>query len=41
MDHPGLWIKPTEQWQMVKLNPDSISDFSVDPNFYINTKKVD
>jgi aminopeptidase N len=41
MDHPGFWIKPTEQWQMVKLNPDSISDFSVDPNFYINTKKVD
>ena len=41
MDHPSLWIKPTEQWQMVKLNPDSISYFSVDPNFYINTKKVD
>ena len=33
------WIKPTEEWQ--SLSQEGTSGFSVDPNFYINTKKVD
>ena len=41
MEKSSLWIKPTEEWQTANLNPDSNSDFSVDPNFYIKTKKVD
>jgi len=32
------WIKPTEQWQTVETI--GSDDFSVDRNFYINTKKV-
>jgi aminopeptidase N len=35
------WIKPTENWQTISLYPEGDSNFSVDPNFYINTKKVD
>ena len=35
------WIKPTEKWQTLKLYPEGNNKFSVDPNFYINTKKVD
>lgn len=33
------WIKPTEDWQT--LHEEGAVGFSVDPNFYINTKKVD
>ncbi len=35
------WIKPTEQWQTLNLYPEGDNKFSVDPNFYIKTKKVD
>ena len=35
------WIKPTEQWQTLNLYPEGDNTFSVDPNFYIKTKKVD
>ncbi|MFZ1369878.1 MAG: M1 family metallopeptidase [Ferruginibacter sp.] len=35
------WIKPTEQWKTLNLYPEGDNPFSVDPNFYINTKKVD
>lgn len=35
------WIKPTEQWQTLNLYPEGDNTFSVDPNFYIKTKKVE
>ncbi|UEG49357.1 M1 family metallopeptidase [Ferruginibacter lapsinanis] len=35
------WIRPTEQWQTLSLYPEGEINFSVDPNFYINTKKVE
>jgi aminopeptidase N len=35
------WIKPTTNWQILRLYPEGNADFSVDPNFYINTKKVE
>ncbi len=35
------WIKPTEQWQTLNLYPEGDNSFTVDPNFYIKTKKVD
>ena len=35
------WIKPTEKWQTLSMYPEGDSTFSVDRNFYINTKKVD
>jgi len=35
------WIKPTEQWQTLNLYPEGDNSFSVDPNFYIKTKKVE
>ena len=35
------WIKPTEAWQTLNLYPEGNNEFSIDPNFYINTKKVD
>ena len=35
------WIKPTTKWQTLSLYPEGDNSFSVDPNFYINTKKVD
>lgn len=35
------WIKPTEQWKTLSLYPEGDNTFSVDPNFYIKTKKVD
>lgn len=35
------WIKPTTNWQTLNLYPEGDCSFSVDPNFYINTKKVD
>ncbi len=35
------WIKPTEQWQSLNLYPEEDNSFTVDPNFYIKTKKVE
>jgi aminopeptidase N len=35
------WIKPTENWQTLDAPSGVGSEFSVDPNFYIITKKVD
>ena len=35
------WLKPTAQWQTLNLYPEGDNTFSVDPNFYLNTKKVD
>lgn len=35
------WIKPTTNWQTISMYPEGDSTFSVDPNFYINTKKVE
>ena len=35
------WIKPTEKWQVANLSSAVDTVFSVDPNFYIKTKKVD
>jgi len=34
------WIKPTEAWQSLKLSQTDKNEFTVDPNFYIITKKV-
>ncbi len=35
------WIKPTEEWKTLDLYPEGDNSFTVDPNFYIKTKKVD
>jgi aminopeptidase N len=35
------WIKPTASWQTLNLYPEGDNSFSVDPDFYINTKKVE
>ena len=35
------WVKPTTQWQTLNLYPEGDNSFTVDPNFYIKTKKVD
>ncbi len=35
------WIKPTENWKTLNLYPEGDNSFTVDPNFYIKTKKVD
>jgi aminopeptidase N len=35
------WIKPAEKWKTLDLYPEGDNSFSVDPNFYIKTKKVD
>ena len=35
------WIKPTEDWKTMEWYPEGENKFSVDPNFYIKTKKVD
>ena len=35
------WIKPSEKWKTLNLYPEGDNSFSVDPNFYIKTKKVD
>ena len=37
----ALWIKPTEKWKTLNLYPEGDNSFTVDPNFYIKTKKVD
>jgi len=34
------WIKPTEDWKTLNLYPEGDNKFSVDPNFYIKTKKI-
>ncbi|HMG81492.1 MAG TPA: M1 family metallopeptidase [Ferruginibacter sp.] len=37
----GVWpIKPTEQWKSISMYPEGDVNFSIDRNFYINTKKV-
>lgn len=35
------WIKPTEEWKTLNAYPEGDINFSVDPNFYIKTKKVE
>ena len=35
------WIKPSEVWQTLNLYSEGDNTFAVDPNFYINIKKVD
>ena len=35
------WIKPSTNWNTQNLYPEGNTDFSIDPNFYIKTKKVD
>ena len=35
------WIKPTEEWKSIDLYPEGENKFSLDPNFYIKTKKVE
>ncbi len=35
------WINPTTEWEALILYPEGENTFSVDPNFYIKTKKVD
>ncbi|MBI3882852.1 MAG: M1 family peptidase, partial [Sphingobacteriales bacterium] len=35
------WIHPSEKWQEFNLSSKEYNNFSVDANFYINTKKVD
>jgi len=36
------WLKPTTRWQPIKMTgDDNFESITVDPNFYINTKKVD
>jgi len=35
------WIKPTEEWKTLNLYPEGDNSFTVDPNFYIKTKKVE
>ncbi len=35
------WIKPTEEWKTLNLYPEGDNTFTVDPNFYIKTKKTE
>ncbi len=35
------WIRPTEEWKSLNLYPEGDNSFTVDPNFYINTKKTE
>ena len=35
------WIKPTTKWKSLSLYSEGNNQFSVDTNFYINTKKLD
>ncbi|MBL0182981.1 MAG: M1 family metallopeptidase [Chitinophagaceae bacterium] len=35
------WIKPTEEWKTLNLYPEGDNSFTVDPNFYIITKKTE
>lgn len=34
------WLKPTEQWKTLRMYPEGKTGFSVDKNFYVNTKKL-
>ncbi|MBA2249649.1 MAG: M1 family metallopeptidase [Chitinophagaceae bacterium] len=34
------WIKPTEQWKTLNVYPEGETNFSVDNNFYVITKKL-
>ncbi|MBC8035066.1 MAG: M1 family metallopeptidase [Chitinophagaceae bacterium] len=34
------WIRPTEEWQVLSLYPESIGVFTINQNFYINSVKV-
>ena len=34
------WIKPKEEWKTLNLYPEGDTNFSVDANFYIKTKKI-
>ena len=35
------WIRPTEDWKTLDLYPEGDNSFTVDPNFYIITKKTE
>jgi aminopeptidase N len=35
------WLRPTESWQTVNLDPGGDHTFTVDPNFFIRVKKVE
>jgi aminopeptidase N len=35
------WIRPTESWKSLEFYPEGETRFSVDPNFYIKTKKLE
>lgn len=35
------WIKPTEHWKTLTMYPEGDNSFTVNPNFYIQTKKVE
>lgn len=35
------WIKPTTKWQTLIVHSNQQIEFTVDPNFFINTKKLD
>ncbi|MCC6288709.1 MAG: M1 family metallopeptidase [Chitinophagaceae bacterium] len=39
-DGKEYWIKPTQKWKTLKVKQ-PVSDFSVDRNFYVETKKAD
>ncbi len=34
------WLNPAEQWKTLKMYPNGKVNFSVDKNFYINSKKL-
>ena len=34
------WLHPTEEWKTLSLYPEGENTFSVDPNFYINSRLV-
>lgn len=35
------WIHPTDKWKSLNLYPEGDNNFTIDPNFYINTKKTE
>mgnify|MGYP000435642597 CR=1 FL=1 len=40
-NNDNRWIKPATTWQTINLPAAAAAKFSIDPNFYIITKKVD
>ena len=40
-NNDNRWIKPATTWQTINLPAAVAAKFSIDPNFYIITKKVD